>query len=88
MESILEEFYLGGINPSEDNKMMLDEDYSQTRKESYEAEERLEKTLSEEQKELLNKFLNTMAGIEYSVAKYSFIRGYIIGVKMMMEILK
>ena len=67
---------------------MSDHDYREARNEELQAEEKLEKTLSEEQKELLKEYSDTMAAVEYAVAKYQFINGYILGVKMMMEILK
>ena len=88
MDNILEGLFLGDINPSQDNMIMSDHDYQEARNKEFQAEEKLEKTLSEEQKELLKEYSDTTAAVEYAVAKYHFLNGYILGVKMMMEILK
>ena len=69
MDNILEGLFLGDINPSQDNMIMSDHDYQEARNKGFQAEEKLEKTLSEEQKELLKEYSDTTAAVEYAVAK-------------------
>ena len=88
METILERLFFGDINPLQDNTIMSDHDYKEARDGYFQVEEKLEETLSAEQKELLKEYSDAADTVDSATAKYYFISGFTLGSKIMMEILK
>ena len=61
-------------------------EYQKLHDRSYELQEKLERKLNDEDRELLNKLLDTISEINCHYAQNKFIRGYSLGVLMTMEV--
>lgn len=83
MESILEELFLGGIHPSEDNTVVCDEEYSEALSRLCELEGEIKKALAPENIELFTQYSNQSNTLGYVTAKNYFILGFRLGSKVM-----
>ena len=83
---ILEELYVGSIRPGE-RTFKQNSQYSWAIKELTESEEKLDATLSEEQKSLLDEYRNAQQDLMVITDCETFVRGFQIGAKIMLDVL-
>ena len=83
---ILEELYVGSIRPGE-RTFKQNSQYGRAIKELTECEEKLEATLSKEQKSLLNDYRYAQQELMVITDCETFIRGFQIGAKIMLDVL-
>ena len=84
--SILNEFYLGNIYPSE--KIIKDGgEYDKLNKQCSDDTDVLEQTLDEKQKELFDKIQNADMRLNAIAVEESYIDGFCTGAKIMLEVL-
>ena len=86
MMHILEELYVGSIRPGE-RTFKQNSQYSRAIKELTECEEKLDATLSKEQKALLDDYRNKQQHLMVITDCETFIRGFQIGAKIMLDVL-
>ena len=86
MMHILEELYVGSIRPGE-RTFKQNSQYGRAIKELTECEEKLEATLSKEQKSLLDEYRNAQQDLMVITDCETFIRGFQIGAKIMLDVL-
>lgn len=85
--SIIEELYNGNIDPSE-KYMRDDSTYRKTHNELVHQMDALSATLTDVQKELLEKIEDTEAELRYLSEKSRFIEGFCLGAQLQGEILQ
>lgn len=83
---ILEELYVGSIRPGE-RTFKQNSQYSRAIKALTEREEKLDATLSEEQKSLLDDYRNAQQELIVITDCETFIRGFQTGAKIMLDVL-
>ena len=83
---ILEELYVGSIRPGE-RTFKQNSQYGRAIKELTECEEKLDATLSKEQKSLLDEYRNAQQDLMVITDCETFIRGFRIGAKIMLAVL-
>ena len=83
---ILEELCVGSIRPGE-RTFKQNSQYGRAIKELTECEEKLEATLSKEQKSLLNDYRYAQQELMVITDCETFIRGFQIGAKIMLDVL-
>ena len=83
---ILEELYVGSIRPGE-RTFKQHSQYGLAIKELTESEEKLDATLSKEQKALLDEYRNAQQDLMVITDCETFIRGFQIGAKIMLDVL-
>ena len=83
---ILEELYVGSIRPGV-RTFKQNGQYSRAIKELTECGEKLDATLSEEQKSLLDEYRNAQQDLMVITDCETFIRGFQIGAKIMLDVL-
>ena len=83
---ILEELYVGSIRPGE-RTFKQNSQQSRTIKELTKCEEKLDATLSKEQKSLLNDYRDAQQDLMVITDCETFIRGFQIGAKIMLDVL-
>lgn len=83
---ILEELYIGSIRPGE-RTFKQNSQYSRAIKALTEREEKLDATLSEEQKSLLDDYRNAQQELIVITDCETFIRGFQTGAKIMLDVL-
>ena len=86
MMHILEELYVGSIRPGE-RTFKQNSQYSRVIKALTKCEEKLDAALSKEQKSLLNDYRNAQQELMVITDCETFIRGFQIGAKIMMDVL-
>ena len=86
MMHILEELYVGSIRPGE-RSFKQNSQYGRAIKELTECEEKLDATLSKEQKSLLNGYRDAQQDLIVITDCETFIRGFQIGAKIMLDVL-
>lgn len=86
MMHILEELYVGSIRPGE-RTFKQNSQYSRAIKALTESEEKLDATLSKEQKSLLNDYRYAQQELMVITDCETFIRGFQIGAKIMLDVL-
>ena len=86
MMHILEELYIGSIRPGE-RTFKQNSQYSRAIKALTEREEKLDATLSEEQKSLLDDYRNAQQELIVITDCETFIRGFQTGAKIMLDVL-
>ena len=86
MMHILEELYVVNIRPGE-RTFKQNSQYSRAIKALTECEEKLDATLSKEQKSLLNDFMDAQQELMVITDCETFIRGFQIGAKIMLDVL-
>ena len=86
MMHILEELYVSSIRPGE-RTFKQNSQYGRAIKELTECEEKLDATLSEEQKSLLDEYRNAQQDLMVITDCETFIRGFQIGAKIMLDVL-
>ena len=83
---ILEELYVGSIRPGE-RSFKQNSQYGRAIKALTDSEERLDATLSKEQKSLLNGYRDAQQDLMVITDCETFIRGFQIGAKIMLDVL-
>ena len=86
MMHILEELYVGSIRPGE-RSFKQNSQYGRAIKALTDSEERLDDTLSKEQKSLLDEYRNAQQDLMVITDCETFIRGFQIGAKIMLDVL-
>lgn len=86
METILEKLYFGEIQPNSQLEN-LNPDLSKKVGEFTEMSEELISILSDSEKKLLHKLINTQSEIEGNIAVDNFVHGFKMGVKIMAQCL-
>ena len=83
---IIEDLYYGRISPYEMNISATPE-YQKLKALADRKEDSLRELLSDEQKELLDKFIETVTDISSISKRDMFIKGFRLGVKLMMDVM-
>lgn len=83
---ILEELFVGSIRPGE-RTFKQNSQYARVKKALTEYEEKLDATLSKEQKSLLNDYRDIQQDLMVITDCETFIRGFQIGAKIMLDVL-
>ena len=86
MMHILEELYVGSIRPGE-RTFKQNSQYGRAIKALTDSEERLDATLSKEQKSLLDEYRNAQQDLMVITDCETFVRGFQIGAKIMLDVL-
>ena len=86
MMHILEELYVGSIRPGE-RSFKQNSQYGRAIKALTDSEERLDDTLSKEQKSLLDEYRNAQQDLMVITDCETFVRGFQIGAKIMLDVL-
>lgn len=86
MRSILEELYLGNLNPNEHTRME-DPEYLQMLAEVVRQEEQLRAKLPEEQRKLLEQWVNGSGGLAAWEIRLRFAEGFRLGARVMLDVL-
>ena len=86
MMHILEKLYVGSIRPGE-RTFKQNSQYSRAIKALTEIEEKLDATLSKEQKSRLDEYRNAQQELMVITDCETFIRGFQIGAKIMLDVL-
>jgi len=86
MSNIIDELYLGDINPNEN--MQIDNPcYSKLSKQAYSLSEQLESKLNPEEKKLFEAFINADCSMLALEVRLRFIEGFRLGAKIMLDVL-
>lgn len=88
MESFLEQFYLGIPPPYEDRTILDEKEYQQADDAQQEYAEKLKKELTPEQEKLLDDYMDAGGAVQYVIGRHNFISGFVLGCKIMMDVLK
>ena len=83
---IIEDLYYGRISPYEMSISVAPE-YQKLKALADRKEDSLRELLSDEQKELLDKFIETVTDISSISKRDMFIKGFRLGVKLMMDVM-
>lgn len=86
MHHIIDDLYLGNINPNE-NMRIRHPEYLHLAKDSVELEKQLSDTLNKEQKQLFDDFVNTCGSMSALEIRLRFMEGFRLGAKIMMDVL-
>ena len=87
MKNIIDDLYLGNINPNE-NMRINEPEYLKLLKESVALEKELTNRLSSDDKKLFEDFINKDGNMNALEIRLRFIEGFKIGVQIMLEALK
>ena len=85
---ILEQLFCGKLYPLDEKNVVTNSDYKKAMKEQCDLSEELGKTLSASQLRLFYRYSEEVGAVQYAVAKQHFMNGFVLGGKIMMEILK
>lgn len=86
MNNIIDDLYLGNINPNE-NMRIRHPEYLNFAKDSVKLEERLGGILNTEQKKLFADFVNIYGSMNALEIRLRFIEGFRLGAKIMLDVL-
>ena len=84
--TLLEDLYYGNLNPNE--SFRRSGTYSKALKALVAQEENLEKSLTDEQKEIFNKLQNCQSNFNAVGESDSFIKGFRLGVRIAIEMMR
>lgn len=86
MRNIIDDLYLGNINPNE-NMRIRHMEYLRFAKESVDLEQTLSGCLPQEEKKMFEDFVNKSGSMNAIEVRLRFIEGFRLGAKIMLDVL-
>lgn len=85
MNNVIDDLYLGNINPNE-NMRICDPEYLHLARKSVKLERELTRLLNTEQKKLFDEFITICGSMNALEIRLRFIEGFRLGAKIMLDV--